>query len=427
MTPGGLGAPPDVVWIVRTLEAEGYETWAVGGSVRDAVAGRPSGDWDLATRARPADVRRIFRRTVPLGVEHGTVGVLSASGTMYEVTTFRRDVETDGRHAVVAFADDVRDDLSRRDFTINAMAWHPLRGELLDPHGGARDLEAGVLRTVGSPEERFAEDHLRVLRALRFASLFGLTVDASTWEALRADVPSLPELSAERIRDELLKTLSADPRPSAALELWVASGAVAALLPELAERTVGAAWARTRAAVDALPRGRPLLRLAALLHVVAPEPAAALLLRLRLSNAQTDAVARWALAPPPPAASRPAAEVRRWLSRVGREHARPAVRLALARARAGDGDPPAAVAAAWLRAREVLAADPALEVGELAIDGRDLIGMGLRPGPRFGTILDALLERVLDDPSLNRPAPLRELAAALATEEGEAPGGPRSG
>ena len=125
-------APPAVRWVARTLEEAGHETWAVGGAVRDVLLGRPAGDWDLATHATPKEVRRLFKRTVPLGIEHGTVGVLARDGTMYEVTTFRRDVETDGRHAVVSFAETIQEDLARRDFTVNAIAWHPLREELLE-------------------------------------------------------------------------------------------------------------------------------------------------------------------------------------------------------------------------------------------------------------------------------------------------------
>src|SRR5690554_2631650 len=154
-----LSPPRGVVRITRRLEGAGFPTWAVGGAVRDRVAGRPAGDWDLATRARPDQVRSLFRRTVPIGIEHGTVGVLDG-GHMYEVTTFRRDVETFGRHAVVEFADDVEEDLARRDFTINALAWHPLTGELLDPFHGRRDLHERRLRTVGAPGDRFAEDYL---------------------------------------------------------------------------------------------------------------------------------------------------------------------------------------------------------------------------------------------------------------------------
>ena len=174
-------APQAVQWIVRELDKAGHDTWAVGGAVRDMLLERPSDDWDLATSARPEQVRKVFRRTVPLGVDYGTVGVLSRNGTLYEVTTFRRDVETDGRHAVVSFADTIEEDLARRDFTINAVAWHPLRWDLVDPFGGVDDLQNCVLRTVGVPEERFREDYLRILRALRFAGLFNLEIERETW------------------------------------------------------------------------------------------------------------------------------------------------------------------------------------------------------------------------------------------------------
>ncbi|MBW3572347.1 MAG: CCA tRNA nucleotidyltransferase, partial [Gemmatimonadetes bacterium] len=209
-----LHPPPEVPSIARTLRDAGFDTWAVGGAVRDALAGGRPGDWDLTTAARPGDVRRLFRRTVPVGIAHGTVGVLGRDGHLYEVTTFRRDVETDGRHARVIFADTVDDDLQRRDFTINAVAWHPLTHELRDPHGGVPDLREGILRTVGDPAERFREDRLRVLRALRFAGRFGLRIDGATWGAAREAAPELVHLSAERVREELLKVLRQVDPPS---------------------------------------------------------------------------------------------------------------------------------------------------------------------------------------------------------------------
>ncbi|HEV2146652.1 MAG TPA: CCA tRNA nucleotidyltransferase, partial [Longimicrobiaceae bacterium] len=310
-----LGAPHEVVRIARVLEEAGFSTWAVGGAVRDALAGRAPGDWDLTTAARPGDVRRLFRRTIPVGIEHGTVGVLGKDGRMYEVTTFRRDVETDGRRAKVRFSDTVEDDLERRDFTINAVAWHPLTHEVRDPHGGIDDLRRRTLRTVGEPAERFREDRLRVLRALRFAGRFGLQVDPATWEAARATAPHLPDLSPERVREELFKLLREVHRPSDSLRLYAESGALAELYPELA-RCVGApdaggedVWTHLLRTADALPRSRPLLRLAALLHDVgkprvdpggdlayaghAGAGAAAardLLRRLRCSNAEIDTV-----------------------------------------------------------------------------------------------------------------------------------------
>lgn len=442
-------APGAVRWIVRTLERAGYETWAVGGAVRDVLLGVESVDWDLATRARPPEVRRIFRRTVPIGIEHGTVGVLTRGGDLVEVTTFRRDVETHGRHAVVEFAETLDEDLGRRDFTVNAVAWHPLRDELHDPFDGVGDLERGVLRTVGRPSERFAEDYLRVLRALRFAGRFDLVVEAGTWTALVTAVEHLDILSPERVRDELMKVLEKDAEPSGALTLWAASGALERVAPELAALVgvgvpAGAsaegpdAWGLACLSADALPARRPLARLTALsADVGAPtrlanEPpgpregaaergrrrVAALLTRLRFSNAQVDRVAGNVGAGPEPPSAVDGAALRRWLARVGPDRlpeltrvwgARARVRDAAASASGADGQHAAEVAGTVRSLRRELATGAPLAVGDLEMDGRDLIGMGLKPGPVFGEILDELLERVLDDPSLNR----REVLAGI--------------
>ena len=422
-------APAAVRWIARKLEDAGHETWAVGGAVRDALLGAPSGDWDLATRARPQEVRAIFRRTVPIGIEHGTVGVLK-DGTLYEVTTFRRDVETDGRHAVVAFADTLEEDLARRDFTINAVAWHPLREVLADPFHGIADMDRRVLRTVGEPADRFREDYLRILRALRFAGIFSLDIETATWKALRAMTPQLQKLSAERIRDELVKVLDADPAPGRSLELYAESGALAVLYPELealrhrmAAASATDLWTLAYAAASELARGRPLMRLAALLRDVPRAEAAALLVRLRFSNADADETAYRAAAPALPEPDADPGSFRRWLSSNGAERLAAVARLDLARAcaeqRFGLGMRAAAVVGSFRAAKKVLSSRPPLTVGELALDGRDLIGMGLRPGPRFGRILEELLEWVLDDPARNqRPlleARARELTAGDET------------
>ena len=419
--------PQAVVWITRTLEEAGFETWAVGGAVRDVLLGVDALDWDLATRARPEQVQRLFKRTVPIGIDHGTVGVLARDGTMYEVTTFRRDVETDGRHATVAFADTLDVDLSRRDFTINAMAWHPLQERLHDPFGGADDLRRGFLRTVGRPADRFAEDYLRVLRALRFAGRFELAIEPDTWEALKAATDRLGALSPERVREELLKVLGGDPSPSRALRLYAESGVLAALMPELAG-LVGAAragrpvdaWDYALLVADDLTPRRPLVRLGALLQAAGHRAAAQLLVRLRFSNAQADQVAGSVgagLRPPP--ADAPAADLRRWLSRVEPTLLRDLARIWSAQERVdralGVADPVDA-AGAWRALRATLRGRPALRVGDLALDGNDLIRAGLKPGPRFGRILGALLERVLDDPRLNTPEELLRLARGLAED-----------
>src|SRR5690242_20955411 len=169
---GQLNPPPNVRAIAKKLEDAGFETWCVGGAVRDALLGHPHLDWDLATAAKPEQVRKLFKRTVPVGVEFGTIGVLDDDNVMHEVTTFRRDVQTDGRHAVVEFGASLDDDLARRDYTINAIAYSPSRAELRDPFKGRADLDARVVRAVGDANARMEEDRLRALRAIRFASRF---------------------------------------------------------------------------------------------------------------------------------------------------------------------------------------------------------------------------------------------------------------
>jgi tRNA nucleotidyltransferase (CCA-adding enzyme) len=408
-------APGAVPWIAGRLEEAGFETWAVGGAIRDALLELESDDWDLATRAAPTQVQKIFRRTVPIGVEHGTVGVLAGDGVMYEVTTFRKDIETDGRHAVVEFAETIEDDLARRDFTINAVAWHPLRDELLDPFGGVDDLAAGVLRTVGTAEDRFREDYLRILRALRFAGRYGLRVDPGTWSAIRALVDHLVALSPERVREELTKILDADRCPSRALSMYQESGALAVLYPELS--ALGQArFDAALAAVDNLPRGRPLLRLAALLRPLPPRDAASILTRLRLSNTAVEETARIAAAPPLPPPDGSPAEFRRWLSIVGVSRLNAVARVDLAAFRGQAAEGAVDLVRSWHTARAVRRSSPPLTVQDLAIDGRCLIGLGLRPGPMFGDILEALLDWVIDEPARNRREVLEERALALAAE-----------
>ena len=453
-----LDPPGAVRWITRTLEEAGYETWAVGGAVRDAMADRPSGDWDLTTRATPGDMRRLFRRTVPVGVDHGTVGVLARDGTMYEVTTFRRDVETTGRHAVVEFAQSLDEDLARRDFTINAVAWHPLNEELRDPYHGSRDMELRVLRTVGAPGERFAEDYLRVLRALRFAGTFGMRIHGDTWKALTGAVDRLGELSPERIREEMEKILTGAPDelPSRAVALYAASGCLARLYPEL-DATVGHPreggggdlFSHSLQVLDQVPPHRTSLRWAALLHGVgepeAPSGAgeegadagerallrtAAVLERYRSSNArirEVSELARWILRAPPVDGSD--AELRRWLADVGRERLPGVFHLWAAAARAdearAEGWTRESAAVLIRRLRGLARSGVPLSVDELALDGRDLIRMGFKPGPTFGEVLRHLLELVLEDPARNDPELLagearRRLAVGGRGEEGGA-------
>lgn len=433
-----LRPPRALVEIAERLERAGFDAWAVGGAVRDAFIGRAGGDWDLATNAPPDQVRALFRRTVPIGIEHGTVGVLGRDRVMYEVTTFRRDVETSGRHAVVAFAESIDEDLARRDFTINAIAWHPLRRELRDPFQGRDDLRAGVLRTVGVPAQRFAEDWLRVLRALRFAGQLELRVDADTWSALCAAVPHLDVLSAERVREELWKVFEGTRAASRTLQLYAQSGALAKLFPEVeATRAIDLEgdnlWLRTLRAIDCVAPRHVRVRMALLLHGTgypaartpdlrggvrfigherwAARKADDVMRRLKASNADREHVLSLVrlqsdLFPP----DAPDAGIRRWLTHVPPGLVRDLFRMRIALFRAaptpeGERD----LTTRWRRAHAVLLAHPVLDVAGLAIGGNELRALGLEPGPEFGRILGELLSRVIDQPALNERERLLDL------------------
>src|SRR6059036_1084606 len=249
--PASLPIPPEVLKIAKKLEDAGFETWCVGGAIRDNLLGVANSDFDLTTAAPPADVQKLFKRTVPVGIEHGTVAVLDANNTPHEVTTFRKDIKTDGRHAVVEFGVSLTDDLARRDFTINAIAYHPLRHEWRDPFDGAQDLEKKLIRSVGDPNWRFQEDYLRILRALRFSARFEFRIHARTHEAAKANVQGLAQLSAERVRDEWFKGIETAARVSKLLRLWVDIGAARIWLPEI--RKTGNGKGET-GKVDKLPR-----------------------------------------------------------------------------------------------------------------------------------------------------------------------------
>ncbi len=402
--------------IARKLERAGFETWCVGGAVRDALLGERHLDWDLATAALPQQVRRLFRRTIPVGIQFGTVGVLDEHGTMHEVTTFRRDVQTDGRHAVVEFGASLDDDLARRDFTINAIAYSPSLDRLHDPFGGRDDLQHGLVRAVGDPRARMREDRLRALRAIRFAARFGFEIEPETWDAIVESAPHLDRLSAERVKQELEKTMEQVAQPSYALEMWRRSGALAALLPELA-----AAGKVDLGTADFLPRpgppGKPqrlINRICSILLALTPRDAQRLLRQLRFSNAQT----AWCVALID-AWGRIGGEMRdllmsgnvsdrrtrQWVASVGRVRAPAFVRLANARFAAerasGMAAPDGAAVRGFHRRLVSMAFREPVEVRDLAVDGDDLRAIGVPAGPFLGRILGELLEWVLDDPARN--------------------------
>jgi tRNA nucleotidyltransferase (CCA-adding enzyme) len=426
--------PKAVSEIAETLERAGYETWCVGGAVRDALLGHTHLDWDLATQATPDVVRGLFRRTVPLGVEFGTVGVLDRSGVQHEVTTFRRDVRTDGRHAEVEFGASLDEDLARRDFTINAIAYSPRLGVLHDPFEGRRDLERKVLRAVGVPTDRMHEDRLRALRALRFAARFGFEIEPHTWRAIVDSARFLTRLSRERVKQELEKTMEQVARPSRALQLWRSSGALAALIPELMSQPDVAFVSADHIALpedtdnEGLAASRKVNRLATMFLGVEEGTARRVLRELRFSNREIgwigsiagtwrelDPRIRAVLAREEGATD---VDLRRWVARTGRTEIRDLLRVAYARwaaERAYGGEAPALARASALYRRALRTAyrDP-ISLDDLAVDGNDLSDIGIPPGPQVGTTLRRLLAEVVEDPARNTREYLLSLARAIA-------------
>jgi len=448
--------PPDVLAICRRLRDAGHQAHLVGGGVRDMLIGRPPADFDLATDARPEAVVALFGTTfaIPTGLKHGTVTVLSETRRPVEVTTFRGEGEyLDGRRPVsVTYVDTLEEDLSRRDFTMNAVAFDPLDVRLSDPFDGRGDLGRKLIRAVGDPLVRFREDGLRPLRAVRQAAQLEFEVDPPTREAIPQTLDVFRKVSAERIRDELFKMLGAR-QPSRGLELMRQTGLLGEVMPELLEG-VGCTQNRfhkhdvfghTLSVVDAT-QGDAVGRLGALLHdvgkprarqpregapgeysffkheYVGAEMAEAICRRLKLANADRDRVVAmvknhmffymgdWS-----------DGTIRRFVRRVGGREGLDdlfALREGDVKGRGFGEDPNEELGELQRRIAVVADADAALKVTDLAIDGKDLMRiLGIAPGREIGVILERLLERVLDDQSLNK----RETLEAMLPELREPP------
>ena len=431
-----VSAPSAVRAIAERLEAAGFETWCVGGAVRDALLGHPHLDWDLATAATPDQVRKLFRRTVPVGVEFGTVGVLDDRGMMHEVTTFRRDVQTDGRHAVVEFGASLEDDLARRDFTINAIAVSPKTGAIRDPFGGRSDLAKKLVRAVGVPDERMREDRLRALRAIRFAGRLGFEIEDETWKAIVRSAPHLPRLSRERVKQEIEKTMEQVKCPSRAFALWRKSGAIASLIPPLASQETIAFASADHIPVPGATRrperadARRAHRILSLFLGLDATRVRTALHDLRFSNAEVRTMAKlaehWATlfesmssalrgGPGPDDAT-----IRRWAATTGRTQLAAFLRLAEARwaaTRAAGGSAPtlARSSTVYRRALRIAYRDP-IELADLAVDGEDLQREGIARGPALGKILRRLLEWVVEEPARNVRDQLLARSRSLAQE-----------
>ncbi len=448
MTP----VPAYVDTLLAALRAAGYEAYPVGGCVRDSLMGREPADWDICTAALPAETERVFAgcRLIETGLKHGTVAVLTEAGPV-EITTFRTDgTYADGRHPDhVTFVPDLKEDLARRDFTVNAMALAP-DGTVIDPFGGREDLAAGLIRCVGEPDERFGEDALRILRALRFASKLDFEIEPATARSLRENRALLDKVARERVFAELKGLLIG---PGAGRVLLAFAPVIFQVIPELAAAAgfdqrnphhIHDVWTHTAMAVDAAPRDE-VLRLAMLLHDVAKpemfftdeagvghfyghgergaEMADGILRRLKCDNDTRERVclliANHDICPP----QTPRA-MRRLLAKVGED----AVRQLLDCWRADCADRADAVLAAdtpWEtligtagRILTELLAEPApcFSVRSLAVNGRDILALGVEKGPAVGRILEGLLTSVLEGETPNEREALLKKAAALATE-----------
>ena len=397
---------PGAAALLTRLHAAGHAAYAVGGCVRDSLLGQTPHDWDLCTSAIPEQVLELFGKAhcIPTGLQHGTVTV-KHGGELYEITTFRTEgAYSDGRHPDhVAFVPDVKEDLARRDFTINAMAYNAEEG-LIDPFGGQNDLAAGIVRAVGEPQRRFEEDALRILRLYRFAARFGFAIDPATGQAARALCRHLDCVSEERIAEELSRLLAA-PAPGAYLEAEV----LAVIFPELD----AAELPESRRILDALESGMEHVpvRLAALLCPLGEAGARAALKRLKCSNALTGTVAtlvREAAAGMPGAALTLTA--RRFLSRYDLATITDLTALCSAR----HPEQAEAFAALQQEAARLVETNACCRINQLAVNGRDLMDAGIRPGPGLRRVLDALLEQVLTGQLPNEKAALLAAAAQVA-------------
>jgi tRNA nucleotidyltransferase (CCA-adding enzyme) len=404
--------PRPLIDLLGRLGEAGHRSWVVGGAVRDLLLHLPreAADFDVATPATPDQVTALFRKVIPTGVEHGTVTVLSG-GLAIEVTTFRGEGRyLDGRRPEsVTFHTDLEADLARRDLTVNALAWDPIAGEFRDPFGGRKDLARGIVRAVGDARERFAEDGLRPMRAVRFAAQLGWALAPATRRAIRGSLPVVAKVAVERISDELGRLVVGRDAPRA-LAIMRQTGLLGIVLPALAELP-SPAQAHAARVLGGAPR-ELTLRFAALLHPLGAVRAEQVLLDLRQPRRVADEVAallgehacrlgaRGTVFP------QSAPELRRLLSRAGPARADALLALAGAEARAMPARARPAAAAEVRALRRALDAvrreAPPLVAQDLAIDGRGVMEvLGAGPGPHVGEALRHLLDRVLEDPALN--------------------------
>jgi len=389
-----IDIPAKVERIIELLHEAGFEAYVVGGCVRDSILNRVPGDWDITTNALPKDIKRVFRKTIDTGIEHGTVTVLMG-GEGFEVTTYRLDGDySDKRHPdKVTFTSDLKEDLLRRDFTINAMAYADDRG-IVDEFGGLDDLKAGIIRCVGDPDARFDEDALRILRAMRFSAQLGFTIEPETLKAMQTHASDLQYVSKERIFTELNKTIdSAHPERIKLLwELGIAQYICESFMMIKPDEATGQDGAcQNGAGAGHYASWQQLMR-----HL-SGEDAEKILRELKSDN-DTIHMVRTLVDEYKKLLDTSEYGVRKKLSQIGPELYDKLVEL---KRTCGEVEDSAVCDRAAAVKKMILERGDCYSLKQLAVGGRDLMALGIQQGPRLGEILEALLEEVLKDPEMN--------------------------
>jgi len=444
--------PDYIIKVAETLHKNGYQAWVVGGSLRDLILGKEPNDYDIATDARPEDVMKIFRRVIPTGIKHGTVTVLIDKNSI-EVTTFRKDGKyIDGRRPeYITYASSIYEDISRRDFTINGIAYNPITDQIIDPYNGIEDIKNKVIRTIGNPIERFHEDGLRCYRACRFSSQLNFTIETNTYESIKKSLDVASKISAERVREEFIKILQSS-KPSVGIECMRKSGLLKIAIPELLDG-YGVeqnkyhrydVYYHNLYTCDAATEKDYRIRLAALLHdigkpyakkeikenekgskksvfynheIIGATIAKIIMKRLKFSNADVNFVTHlirnhmfhytenWT-----------DGAVRRFLRKIGIENLDALFELRKAD-RIGNGlkrGESNAIKRFKERIEKIIEQENAITVKDLAVNGYDIMNtFNLKPGPIVGKILNELLEVILDEPEKNNKEALLQIAKEI--------------
>lgn len=412
--------PKDVKSIIQTLTENGYEAYAVGGCIRDSILKRNPDDWDITTSALPEQVKELFKRTVDTGIKHGTVTVMFDK-TGYEVTTYRIDGEyEDGRHPKsVEFSENLIEDLKRRDFTINAMAYNDSDG-LRDEFGGIGDIRKGMIRCVGDPAERFTEDALRMMRAIRFSAQLGFSIHRETMEAIKKLAPNIKKVSMERIQVELVKTLMSD-RPEI-MELFATSGITEQILPGL-DRILKSPKKTLILKMVANAPKTTIMRYASLLYYAGADGAYEILKTLRLDNNTIDTVTKLIRQESLPIKVNEV-DVRQAMHDLGvdfipllRDFKRNIYKTKEEVLFIPMNKSLTQIETVYKMYQTIVERGDCVLLKDLAVTGNDLIALGMKPGAEIGAMLNLLLRVVIEKPITNDKQVLLALVEGKIADE----------